>query len=204
MDLIIPGFTEMSFVEQTVIALLGVLYVAVGWRLLAKAGEHGWKALIPVYNIYEMFRITTGRGLLCLFLLIPFRLPRTIGLIILAVCTGMSFRKGFMFKLGLMFFPVIFYPMLAFSDDRYYGPNGFGSNRGEAGGRGFVYSDVFTTSGDEGPGNVRAVEFETIKEEGGSVTPESEIEDFEPIEEPSEVMDVIDVEVTREEGNEYR
>lgn len=204
MDLIIPGFTEMSVMEQTVISLLCVLFVAVGWRLLAKAGEHGWKALIPVYNIYEVFRITTGRGLLCLFLFIPFRAFRTIGLIILAISTGMSFRKGFMFKLGLMFFPVIFYPMLAFSDDRYYGPNGFGRDRGEAGGRGVVYSEVFMTSGDDGSRSVRAVEFETIKEEGVGMTPESEIEDFEPIEEPSEVMDVIDVEVTREEGNEYR
>ncbi|MBQ6461209.1 hypothetical protein IJI91_01490 [Candidatus Saccharibacteria bacterium] len=34
-----------------------VLVVIAGWKIFEKAGEPGWKALIPIYNLYIMFKI---------------------------------------------------------------------------------------------------------------------------------------------------
>lgn len=37
--------------------LFYLLLVIAGWKILKKAGEPGWKILIPIYNIYIMFKI---------------------------------------------------------------------------------------------------------------------------------------------------
>src|SRR5439155_1681278 len=34
-----------------------VLYVAAFWRIFTKAGEAGWKAIIPIYNWYIVLKI---------------------------------------------------------------------------------------------------------------------------------------------------
>lgn len=34
-----------------------ILYVIAYWKILVKAGEKGWKALIPIYNTYMMYKI---------------------------------------------------------------------------------------------------------------------------------------------------
>ena len=35
-----------------------ILQVIAGWKVFEKAGEKGWKALIPFYNTYIFFKIT--------------------------------------------------------------------------------------------------------------------------------------------------
>ena len=34
-----------------------ILTVIAGWKILEKAGEKGWKALIPIYNTYLLYKI---------------------------------------------------------------------------------------------------------------------------------------------------
>lgn len=34
-----------------------ILMVIADWKIFVKAGEKGWKSLIPIYNIYIMFKI---------------------------------------------------------------------------------------------------------------------------------------------------
>lgn len=40
--------------------LVSILALVVHWKLFEKAGEEGWKALIPIYNLYILFKITWG------------------------------------------------------------------------------------------------------------------------------------------------
>ena len=35
-----------------------ILQVIAGWKVFTKAGEKGWKALIPIYNTYIFFKIS--------------------------------------------------------------------------------------------------------------------------------------------------
>ena len=34
-----------------------ILMVIASWKILEKAGEPGWKALIPIYNVYMLYKI---------------------------------------------------------------------------------------------------------------------------------------------------
>lgn len=34
-----------------------ILTVIASWKILTKAGEKGWKALIPIYNVYVLYKI---------------------------------------------------------------------------------------------------------------------------------------------------
>lgn len=40
-----------------VLLVLWVLMVVAHWRMFTKAGEKGWKALIPIYSDYTMFKL---------------------------------------------------------------------------------------------------------------------------------------------------
>lgn len=53
-----------------IIAIL-VITLAGIWQTFVKAGESGWKALIPVYNIYVMLRIGGHSGWWVLTFLLP-------------------------------------------------------------------------------------------------------------------------------------
>ena len=41
----------------TVSLIIGVLLIIAGWKIFEKAGEKGWKILIPIYDIYIFFKI---------------------------------------------------------------------------------------------------------------------------------------------------
>lgn len=38
-------------------AIFYILYIIASWRIFKKAGEPGWKALIPIYNTYITYKI---------------------------------------------------------------------------------------------------------------------------------------------------
>ena len=39
-----------------------ILTVIASWKILQKAGEPGWKAIIPIYNIYMLYKIVGMSG----------------------------------------------------------------------------------------------------------------------------------------------
>lgn len=41
----------------TVSIIMGVLLLIAGWKIFEKAGEKGWKILIPIYDVYILFKI---------------------------------------------------------------------------------------------------------------------------------------------------
>jgi hypothetical protein len=47
----------------TLISLVFSIAVIVGmWKMFVKAGEDGWKCIIPIYNFYIMFQIAKAEG----------------------------------------------------------------------------------------------------------------------------------------------
>ena len=104
----------------TIVCLaLAVLGIVAMWKIFVKAGEHGWAALIPLYNIYVLFKITWGSGWKFLLMLIPIA-NIVIGIITL-VKLAKAFGKGGGFAVGLIFLSLIFYCILAFGDAEYQG-----------------------------------------------------------------------------------
>ncbi len=54
-----------------VFILIFTITIIVYWKIFIKAGEKGWKALIPLYNVYIMFKIAFGKGRYFFLMIIP-------------------------------------------------------------------------------------------------------------------------------------
>ncbi len=98
---------------------LTVLGVIAMWKIFEKAGEPGWAAIIPFYNLYVLFKITWGNGWKFLFLLIP--IANFVFAIITMVKLAKAFGKSGGFAVGLVFLSIIFYCILAFDQSIYLG-----------------------------------------------------------------------------------
>ena len=94
--------------------------VAMNWMIFAKAGEPGWKAIIPYYNTYTLYKLAWGNGWLFLLQLIP-----AVNIVVAFICglkLARAFGHGLGWGLGINFLPIIFYPMIAFGKSEYMGP----------------------------------------------------------------------------------
>jgi len=99
---------------------LAILMIAALWKIFVKAGEPGWAAIVPIYNMIVILTIV-GKPLWWIILfLIPF-----VNLIVAFVVVfdlAKAFGKGAGFALGMVFLGPIFYPMLAWGDAQYRAP----------------------------------------------------------------------------------
>jgi len=97
-----------------------VIGIVAGWKIFEKAGEKGWKVLIPLYNTYTLFRIAGRNGWWMLALLVP--LLNIVVAIMLALDLAKHFGKSAWFAIfGLILFPYIGSLMLAFGEAKYVG-----------------------------------------------------------------------------------
>ena len=103
---------------------LGIMgfFLAVGWKIFAKAGEPGWAVIVPIYNIIVMLKIVGKPIWWIVLFLIP--LVNLVASILLSISLAKSFGKGTGFGVGLAFLGFIFGPILAFGDATYEGPAG--------------------------------------------------------------------------------
>ena len=96
-----------------------IFFIAAFWKVFEKAGQAGWKCLIPFYNLYILIKIAGKPGWWFFLFLIP--LVNFVIAIIISVDIAQKFGKGTGFGIGLAFLGFIFYPILAFGDARYSG-----------------------------------------------------------------------------------
>jgi Family of unknown function (DUF5684) len=119
--------SEIPAVSGAVLGVLALFYFAViaffivcAWKVYAKAGQPGWAAIVPIYNIIVMLQIV-GRPLWWIVLLfIP--LVNLVVAILLALDLAKAFGKSEGFAVGLLLLGFIFYPILAFGSATYQGP----------------------------------------------------------------------------------
>jgi Family of unknown function (DUF5684) len=96
---------------------LVLLLVASMWKVFQKAGEPGWAAIVPLYNIVVLLKIAGKPAWWFLLFLIPG--VNFIIAIIVTLALAKNFGKSAGFGLGLIFLSPIFYPMLAWGDSTY-------------------------------------------------------------------------------------
>lgn len=113
--------TDLSTMSVGTI-IVAVLLIVAMWKIFTKAGEGGWKSIIPIYNIITLCKIADGSGWKVLLFLIP--IVNVIYYIILMFRLSKSFGKGVLFCLGLLFLPNIFTLILGFGSAQYSGPRG--------------------------------------------------------------------------------
>jgi hypothetical protein len=110
----------MGFFGGLITLAIIVFFVAVGWKIFAKAGKPGWASIVPIYNYIVLLEIV-GRPIWWIVLMfVP--IVNFVILFILCIDLAKSFGKGTGFGVGLIFLGFIFAPILAFGDATYRGP----------------------------------------------------------------------------------
>ena len=97
-----------------------VIEIAAMWKVFQKAGQPGWAAIIPIYNVIVLLQIAGKPIWWILLYFIPL-----VGLIIAIIVIhniSVNFGKGVGFTLGLIFLSPIFFPILAWGDAQYRPP----------------------------------------------------------------------------------
>ena len=129
------------------ILILWVLLVVGHWTMFQKAGEKGWKSLIPIYSDYIVFKmvwntrsfwiyfiratlsmITTGstlqgssNGLMGIVSWIS-TFGMSIWAIIASAKTALAFGKGPAYAFGMVLLPSIFAAIIGLGSSEYQGP----------------------------------------------------------------------------------
>ncbi len=99
--------------------LIGVFFIVCYWRLFEKAGQPGWKALIPIYNQYVMLRIAGCPGWWLLLYFVPY--ANLVVSILFTVAFVQAFgRRGVSPVLLYLLLGVFYLPYMAFSRDVQY------------------------------------------------------------------------------------
>ncbi|RKG62096.1 signal peptidase I [Corallococcus sp. AB011P] len=101
------------------LAFIGFI-VAGMWKTFAKAGQPGWAAIVPFYNIYVLTQIVGRPAWWVVLALLP--CVNFIALFIISIDMAKSFGKGTGFGIGLALLGPVFYAILGFGDAQYQGP----------------------------------------------------------------------------------
>jgi hypothetical protein len=114
----------MTIVLYVLYAAILVLVVVGYWQTFTKAGEPGWAALIPIYNLYVLLRIVGRPGWWLVLYLIPF--VELVVALVVSLDLATSFRRGTGFGIGIWLLPWLFVPMLGLGTYEYAGPGALG------------------------------------------------------------------------------
>lgn len=98
---------------------LGIIIVLIAglWKVFTKAGQPGWAAIIPIYNIYIMTKIAGKEWWWMLLFFIP--CVNIVISLLLALAIAENFGKSAGFGIGLWLLPMIFYPILGWGSATY-------------------------------------------------------------------------------------
>lgn len=104
--------------------MLSLLYfviliaVIVGmWKMFEKAGQPGWKSIIPFYNLWVLNEIGGKPWWFFVAYFIPF--INIVCYCLLSLAIAKKFGQETLYGFAIFIFPFIFYPILGFGDARY-------------------------------------------------------------------------------------
>lgn len=123
---VLGAFLGIYLVIMLTIAILQIIAL---WKVFTKAGEKGWKSIIPIYNLVVLFKIS-GISPWLIFVYFAGFIPFIgwIAIIALSIYQANSLAKSFGkdigYTIGLWLLPTIFYMILAFGKSEYVGPAG--------------------------------------------------------------------------------
>ena len=112
---------KKSFPVSLLLALLAacLMIIASQWIVFQKAGQAGWKCLIPFYKVYVLMEISGKPGWWMFLLFIP-----PVGLVtylFAMLSLAKKFGRSELFGVGLLFLPMVLFPVLAFGGSEYEG-----------------------------------------------------------------------------------
>jgi hypothetical protein len=97
-----------------------VFYIACMWKIFTKAGQPGWAAIVPIYNLWVLLQIVNRPGWWLVLFLIPF--VNIVIEIIVIVDLAKAFGKSVGFAVFMIFLGFIALPILALGSAQYTKP----------------------------------------------------------------------------------
>lgn len=127
------AFAGVMMTVSLISLVIGILTLIANWKLFNKAGQAGWKCLIPIYNVVILFKVA---GISPLWILVYFAsvIPfvgwvATLAVTIyLMISLAKAFGKSGGFAVGLILLNTIFIMILAFGDAKYQLGNNVDNN----------------------------------------------------------------------------
>ena len=121
-----------------------ILQIIANWSIFTKAGEAGWKSLIPIYGDYVSYKIAwqtsyfwlnfilgillsyvsnanLNESMFLSLIVILLKIALTVINIMYCVKLARAFGRGIGFAIGLILLQPIFLLILGFGSDQYYG-----------------------------------------------------------------------------------
>lgn len=133
---VLAGFFVIIVILILIALIFGLMKIIGTWRILSKANQPGWGAIIPFYNTYLLCKISGVNPwwiVICLFSpilnVIPIVGALACGMvsiyfmILLNVSLARSFKKDDSFAIGLILLAPIFYLVLGCGNSEYEGEN---------------------------------------------------------------------------------
>lgn len=120
MTLSADTLATLSMLGTVLGLVLYVVFAAGLWKTLAKAGEPGWTAVIPILNWYFMVKLSGHPGWWMLMFFVP--ILNLIIWLMVALDTAYAFGKTTLTGILLFFLPWIMYLVLGFSEATYRKP----------------------------------------------------------------------------------
>ena len=132
-------FSAISAASVLLGLLFYILIAVAAWRIMVKAGEPGWKGIIPVYNIYSLYKISWKTNMFLVLELLSSIIQSASDGFLLSfvgwICSvaglvigimglhkvSKAFGHGAGFTLGLIFLNPIFLLILGFGSSQYLG-----------------------------------------------------------------------------------
>ncbi len=121
----IAGAVVGLFVIFCVVAgVISILTIIANWIIFNKAGEKGWKSIIPIYNVITLFKVAGISpwwvlGYLAVFIPYIGSLVCLGITIYLYISLAKAFGKSTEFTVGLILLNTIFMMILAFGNSEY-------------------------------------------------------------------------------------
>ena len=128
--------TAMVEAIMGVMAGMGIVFLIIGivsiigmWKMFSKAGQAGWKSIIPILNTITLLKVA-GLSPWLFFVYFAAIIPAIGGFVVLGFTIFVMYRlakafgHGVGYTVGLFFLTPIFYCMIGFGNSEYQGITG--------------------------------------------------------------------------------
>jgi len=113
---------EPPWFKYFLMMIASMLIVIVSmWVIFQRAGQSGWKSIIPLYNMYLLMVISGKPGWWFAVTFVP--VVGAVFFLMAMMSLADKFGRSAVFGVGLAFLPMFFFPMMAFGGSKYESPH---------------------------------------------------------------------------------
>src|SRR5271168_1491484 len=99
----LAAIAALGMVAVVIESAILAFFVACGWKIFSKAGEPGWAAIVPIYNLVVLMKVAGKPVWWFILLFVP--CVNIVILIMTGISLAANFGRSALFGLGLVLPP---------------------------------------------------------------------------------------------------